>query len=384
VNELIKIDAQPLVYDENGNLIDDGTYTYAYDEENRLIRVIRIVDSQVVGQYQYDALSRRVVKVANPTGVAIETRYFYDDARIIEAQNPAMVTQATYIYGNYIDEVLTMDRGGQSYYYHQNTQWSVTVVTDSVANVVERYAYDAYGCVTITDGAGGPVPPNPWGTPHSAIANPYIFTGRQLDEETGLYYYRARYYDCVKGRFLQRDPLGYVDGMNLYEYVKGNPINGLDPDGTQYRDESLINCLGYATGEGCYIAPDINQGESMQGMLKKLGWTCGKKGTASKDCECQCNEYMLMLYIYKYENNPNNQNPWSDPWIFYPDGKNDVHAIKCDNKPMDKEGKYKCSDGWSYVPETFAIKEKKVEKVKEADSFWKKVSVHGEYRWRRF
>ena len=52
----------------------------------------------------------------------------------------------------------------------------------------------------------------PWGTPHSAIGNPYPFTGRQLDEETGLYFYRARYYDSVKGRFLQRDPGGYVDG----------------------------------------------------------------------------------------------------------------------------------------------------------------------------
>ncbi|MCS6861566.1 MAG: RHS repeat-associated core domain-containing protein [Abditibacteriales bacterium] len=113
------------------------------------------------------------------------------------------------MYGNYVDEVLTMDRGGQTFYDHQNALWSVAAVTD---------------------GAGAPLPPNAWGTPHSAIGNPYLFTGREHDEETGIYFYRAHYYDCEKGRFLQRDPLGYVDGMNLYEYVKGNPINYNDPE----------------------------------------------------------------------------------------------------------------------------------------------------------
>src|SRR5262249_61034236 len=59
-----------------------------------------------------------------------------------------------------------------------------------------------------------------------------MFTGRQFDEETGLYFYRARYYDSVKGRFLQRDPLGYIDGMNLYEYVKDSPTTRVDPEGS--------------------------------------------------------------------------------------------------------------------------------------------------------
>ncbi len=55
------------------------------------------------------------------------------------------------------------------------------------------------------------MPLNAWGTPHSAIGNPSMFTARELDEETGLYYFRARYYDSAKGRFLERDPEGYVD-----------------------------------------------------------------------------------------------------------------------------------------------------------------------------
>src|SRR6202035_4090458 len=137
-------------------------------------------------------------------------------------------TQATYVYGNYIDEVLTMDRGG-TFYYHQNALWSIEAVTDSTAAPVERYSYDAYGLVTVTNGAGAPVAKNAWGTPHSAIGNPWIFTGRQLDEETGTYFYRARYYDSVKGRFLQRDPIGYRTTVNLYEYAGGMVTGAVDP-----------------------------------------------------------------------------------------------------------------------------------------------------------
>jgi RHS repeat-associated protein len=231
VNELVAINGQLLAFDDNGNLQQDATYTYAYDEENRLTQVTRNSDSALVGQYQYDALSRRVQRIANPAGVPSTTRYFHDDKRIIEEQDALGVTQATYADGNYIDEVLTMDRGGQTYYYHQNALWSVAALTDSAANPVERSVYDAYGFVTVTDGAFNPIAPNAWGTPHSAIANPYLFTGRQLDEETGIYYYRARYYDTGKGRFLQRDPREYEDGMNLYEYVQSKPVKLLDPSG---------------------------------------------------------------------------------------------------------------------------------------------------------
>jgi RHS repeat-associated protein len=242
-NELttITVDANPpipLSYDSNGNLIADATYSYAYDEENRLIAVTRNADSVVVGQYQYDALSRRVQKIANPSGMPTTTRYFYDDQRIIEEQDPSGTTQATYVYGDYIDEVLTMDRGGQTYYYHQNALWSVEAITDPAVSVVERDAYDAYGAPT---------------TAPSAIGNPYLFTGRQLDGESGIYFYRARNYDPLKPRFDQRDKVEFSwdsqcaseadaaepdacaiyprPSTNLYFYVSDNPINRVDPFG---------------------------------------------------------------------------------------------------------------------------------------------------------
>jgi RHS repeat-associated protein len=98
-----------------------------------------------------------------------------------------------------------MDRGGQAYYYHQNALWSAEAVTNSTGAIAERYSYDAYGLPNTGS-------TNSWGTAHSAIGNPWMFTGRQVDEETGVYFYRARYYDPLKDRFLQRDPLEYVDG----------------------------------------------------------------------------------------------------------------------------------------------------------------------------
>jgi RHS repeat-associated protein len=253
VNEITLINGAPLTYDDNGNLTSDTLYTYAYDEENRLTTVTRKSDSRVVGQYEYDALSRRVQKMANPATPPSPTTtyYFYDDARIIEEQNTAFLTQATYVYGNYIDEVLEMDRPvGTPYYFHQNALWSVEAATNSAGTAVEYYRYDAYGLPTVLNGSFTPVADNAWGTPHSAIGNPYLFTGRELDEETGAYYYRARQYDDAKGRFLERDLFEGVEADNLYAYVADRPTFYVDPLGNEPPDPCKLWKKGDARALG--------------------------------------------------------------------------------------------------------------------------------------
>ncbi len=192
---------------------------------------MRKSDAVTLGGYRYDALGRRVGKVAQPTGTPIETTYYHDGDRVIEQRDTLGGPATTYVHGHDIDDVLTLDRGAAAFYFHQNHLGSVAALTDATGNIVERYVYDGYGAPTIRDAAGLPVPANPWGTPHSAVANPHLFTGRELDEETGLHFFRARYYDARLGRFLQRDPLEYVDGMNLYEYVRSGPATGTDPLG---------------------------------------------------------------------------------------------------------------------------------------------------------
>ena len=92
----------------------------------------------------------------------------------------------------------------------------------------------------------------------SSYNNSYMFTGREYDTETGLYYYRARYYDPGLGRFLETDPLGYVDSENLYAYVGNNPWNWVDPKG-EFIFEYIIPVLvtaafGYLFGGEVYDA----------------------------------------------------------------------------------------------------------------------------------
>lgn len=101
----------------------------------------------------------------------------------------------------------------------------MTEITGATGELVERYEYDVYGEVAIFDGNN-----NPLAT--SAIGNPYLFTGRRFDPESGNYYYRARIYSPSLGRFLSMDPLGLAAGdYNLYRYVFNNPVNFVDPTG---------------------------------------------------------------------------------------------------------------------------------------------------------
>ena len=230
-NELTNINGNTLYYDSDGSLVQDTAYAYSYDEDHHLTQVRRLSDSAIVGQYFYDAQGRRVEKITDSAGVTSTNIYLYDQDRIIEERDGAGNLVATYVYGNYIDEVLQMNRGGQSYYYHQNSLWSPLALTDSGGNVVERYTYQVYGSVSVLDATYHPLPANSWGTAHSAVGNPWLFTGRQFDEETGLYFYRARFYDPIKGRFLQRDPAGFNQSLNLYEYADSSPATFLDPFG---------------------------------------------------------------------------------------------------------------------------------------------------------
>jgi RHS repeat-associated protein len=242
----------PIVTDDNGNEVDDGTYLYAYDAMNRLRTVTRKSDGILIATYTYDAIGRRDSKVVTNSGALNGTTYFYLDGwQEIEERNASHTPTQQYVYGSYIDEPLVVDTNlagtPKQYFYEQNTLYSVYALTDSMGKVVEGYQYDAYGRQTVfyqngsgvvVFGSGGVFTEG--GT--SAVGNPFLFTGRRLDAETtrtdpqtgkqtGLYYYRARYMDTVEGRFISRDPIGFRGGIDLYEYVVSNPVGLVDPTG---------------------------------------------------------------------------------------------------------------------------------------------------------
>lgn len=114
------------------------------------------------------------------------------------------------VYGT---QTATTQVAGGTLFYHQDGLGTVTDLTDSTGTTAKSYSYDAYG--TIVEQTG-------------TVEQPYTYTGREFDSESGLLYYRARYYDPASGRFLQKDPMRFVNGINLYAYTMNNPANFAD------------------------------------------------------------------------------------------------------------------------------------------------------------
>jgi len=146
-----------------------------------------------------------------------------------------IVPRYTYAPG-YIDAVAVQERDlnadndfaddDEVVYYHSSTLFGVYALSDASESVIERYRYDAYGACTVLD-ADGSVD----GDGLSDVDNPYLFTARRLDPESGLMYYRFRDYSPGLGRFVQRDPAAYTASLKLYGYLGGAPLNAVDPLG---------------------------------------------------------------------------------------------------------------------------------------------------------
>ncbi|NJC87730.1 MAG: hypothetical protein FIB02_04230 [Desulfuromonas sp.] len=213
-NELLNADGTRYSYDANGNRTSKttaaGITTYDWDAENRLTQV-KLPDGKTV-TFAYDPFGRRIAKTAD----GITTRYTYDSEDILfETENGSIGN--VYIHGPGIDEPLALLDSKGPAYYHADGLGSIVAMTDANAKVGQNYEYDSFGNRKDMQ---------------NSIKQPYTYTSREYDRETGLYYYRARYYDAMEGRFISKDPVSFLGGStNLFLYALNNPTNYVDPSG---------------------------------------------------------------------------------------------------------------------------------------------------------
>jgi RHS repeat-associated protein len=224
-------------YDDNGNRLTkvristvpaaDKTVEYQWDHRNRLIGIVTKNNSGLVTKevdYEYDVLNRRVSKSIDADGAgpasAEVTRFVYDGGDILAVTDASGDITHRMLHGPAVDQILAIeeDATGEVLWGLIDHLGSIRDIVDNDGNVENHIVYDAFGKVVSETAA--------------AVDFLFGFTGRERDEESGLNYHRARYYDTATGRWLSNDPIGFAAGdTNIQRYVGNNPVNYVDPSG---------------------------------------------------------------------------------------------------------------------------------------------------------
>ena len=257
---------------ENNQLLSDGVYLYEYDAEGNRTKQTNTEAGEVTEYYWdyhnrlegftnvnaegevtelvfyiYDAFDRRIGKYIDGDGniftpdAQIES-YVYDGEHIALVFDGEGNQTHRYLHGPQIDQVLAEETAdGQVQWALTDNQGTVRDVIDSDGNILNHISYDAFGNVTAET--------------NSDVDFRFGYTGREVDEESDLYYYRARYYDPSVGQFISEDPIGFAAGdANLYGYVGNSPANYVDPSGNNalgnLYDDFLTSDITYNAANG--------------------------------------------------------------------------------------------------------------------------------------
>jgi RHS repeat-associated protein len=229
LNQYTAVGAVTPTYDGNGNLTSDGTFTYGYDSENRLTSASGAGNT---ASYSYDGQGRRKLKTVDGTTTVFVTDA--DNRDILEYDGASGQLLRWHAYGLGANDVLNqMDVVAVTRAtFIPDLQGSIIATLDSGSGALSKIGYSPYGRNAGAPGAFG-------------------YTGQRLDAETGgLYYYRARHYSPVLGRFLQPDPIGTSGASNLYAYVGNDPLNATDPSGLVQEESGAEQAVPLAAAAG--------------------------------------------------------------------------------------------------------------------------------------
>lgn len=214
LNEITTFNGSSFVYDLNGNLLDDGTHTYAWDAQNRLLSVTSKANPAQKASFRYDGRDRRIA-IDTTNGMTSETRYLWCGEQLCQARTSTdTVSRRYYPEGEYLP------LGGTSLYYSQDQLGSVRdVLATQNGSRVASFDYDAQGNPTQSYGR---------------ISTDFRYGGLFYDQQDGLYLAEHRVYSPLTVAWLSRDPGGETGGINLYAYVGNDPMNRIDPSGLRW------------------------------------------------------------------------------------------------------------------------------------------------------